>query len=774
MNVSENKVWYQREWFGRLLLLVIMATLLYLRFPDMLPTGGGKVIEPYGDGYKAYTVIAYHAKYDSTYRHFEGMNYPYGEHVVPAATQPILSNTLQFLKRGGWDLTDHVEDILHYSILLSILLCALFLYLIFRRLQLPILYSLLAAIGIAFLSPQFDRIISHYGLAHPEVIPLLFYLLMRYGERPNLKYSVLIALAVFFYAQIHFYYFAIMAFAISFFFLFWVLQRWRWKSIPLYLVHYTVQILLPFAYFHYWINILDPASDRTSAPWGFFAYRGRPEGTFISDVQPHLDVLRNKVLRVGYLDYEAFTYIGLVAVIGLLFILVRWISRLFRVKPVAAMAGKERYLNTLFFSSTVIVLFAFGLPFTIHGLDWLLEYAGPIRQFRSIARFVWVFYYAANIIVFTWLYHWLREKKWAWAVWAPALLLLLFEAYHFATHRDLRLDSVDREAYGRRFTDIEGIDYDDYQAIITVPYCSIGSDQIAWSCEGFIVQNALTLSVQTGLPTTSAMLTRTSISQTYNQFQLVMEPYRPPKLLEDLPGDKPFLVVFDVLKFEEQRERYAHFLEESKLIYAEDRLRLYEMPVSAFQQRIDNRRERINRELALADSLYTRVDGFVYTDSTANFVYESYDDHPAGDVYLGGGAYQGNMGDRNIIWEGPLPQQDTVPYRFHLWFYTGKDRYSRTTLSWEEYRPETGEVVNWRHEPAYNFFTILDSGWALLTQEFTPKEADTHFRFFLQNPPLGRTPLYVDELLIRPSGEHLYRETDGYVWMDNRWFAKEE
>lgn len=768
---SEQTAWYQKEWLGRLVLLLLMATLLYLRFPDMIPSGQGKVIEPYGDGYKAYTVIAYHAKYDSTYRHFEGMNYPYGEHVAPAATQPILSNSLKWLKNRGWDLTDRVKDILHYSILISILLCAVFLYLIFRRLQLPIWYSIPAAIGITFLAPQFDRIISHYGLAHPEVIPLTFYLLMRFGERPGLKVSLLMTLAVFIYSQIHFYYFAIMAFIITFFFLFWVLQRWRWKRIPMYFLHYSIQILLPFLYFHYWINILDPADDRTVSPWGFFAYRGRPEGTFISDVQPHLQWLRNEVLHVGYLDYESFTYIGLVAVLGTAVILVRWIAGLFKIKPIASMAGKERYLNALYLSSVVIVLFAFGLPFVITGLDWLLEYAGPIRQFRSIARFVWVFYFAINIIVFTWLYHWFKEKSWAPAVWIVALGILCFEAYHFAMYRDLRLDSVDRETYGRRFTDIEGINYDDYQAIITIPYCSIGSDQMAWSCEGFIVQNALTLSVQTGLPTTSAMLTRTSISQTYNQFQLVMEPYREPVILKDLPSEKPFLAVFDATKFEEERARYQHFLVGSRLIYSEGRLRLYEIPVQSFRDRIEIRKDSI-RATIQADSILFESNGFLSPDSAASFVYESYDQHPTGHVYLGAGAYEGVMEDYNIFWDDRLPNQQNRNFQLSFWLYVGQDRYSRSLLTWEEYKPDTGETIQWRKEPAYRFIQLLDNGWALIVLDFMPKQADTKQRFSLQNIPLRRASIYLDELLIQPLGQKLYKETEEYIWMDNRWFGK--
>ena len=600
---------------------------------------------------------------------------------------------------------------------------------------------------------------------------MLIYFLMRYGERPNLKYSLLIAVVVWVYAQLHFYFFAIAAFSISFFFLFWVLQKWRWKAIPMYFLHYTIQILLPLIYFQWWVNGLDTVSDRSKAPWGFMAYRGRPEGTFISEHQPHLEWLRNEVLKVGYIDFEAQTYLGLVAIIGLVILLVRWFKNLLRVKPVVDLGGKGRFLNAMFYAGLVLLLFGFGLPFTIHGLDWLLEYAGPIRQFRSVSRFIWLFYFVSNIIIFTWLYQSLKGKKWAWAIWIPAFVLLGYEAYHFSSFRDMRLDSVEREAYGKRFIDIDGINYNDYQAILTIPYCNIGSDQIAWECEGFIVQNTLTLSLHTGLPTTAAMLTRSSISQTFNQYQLIMEPYRSPALIKDLPSEKPFLVVFDVEKYEAEKERYEHLMASMRLIYAEGRLRLYELPISAFEKRIEERKAKIVATIQ-ADSLLHTVNNFLYTDSTANFIFKSYDETPAANVYLGSGAYQGAMEDYNIFWEGKLPNQQARPYRMLFWLYVGKDRYSRSRLAWEEIVLATGETVQWRGEPAYRFIKLLDNGWALISLDFTPQRTDTHHRFSLQNKPLMRAPLIMDELLIFPAEQHLYRETDNYIWENNRWFPK--
>ena len=771
--MMSDSCWYKKEWLWRVVLFSLMALLLWMRFPDMLPNARGKLIEPYGDGFKAYTVIIYHAKYDSSYTHFGGMNYPYGDHVVPAATQPILSNSLKWLKDHHLDLTDYIPDIVHYSMLISVMFCAFFLYLIFRRLEIPAWYSLLVATGITFLAPQFQRIASHYGLAHPEVLPLLFYLLMRYAEKPGLKYSGLVAGVVWFYAQIHFYYFAISILTISSFFFFWVVQKWDWQQIPRYLLHFSIQVLLPFLYFLWWVNGLDTVDDRPGTPWGFFYYRGLPEGTFISDQQPHLSWLRNEILHVGHVGFEAENYLGLVTVIGLGFLLFRWFRNPLRVKPVSDIAGKGRYLNAIFYTGLVLMLYGFGLPFVISGLEWLLEYAGPFRQFRSVGRFVWVFYFVSNMVVFSWLYHRLKGKRRAWMLWMPAILILAFEAYHLAMFRDLRLNEIDRFAAGRRFTDLPDIRYDDYQGILGIPLCHIGSSQLEWEIEGFIIQNVFAMSIQTGLPAMSAMLTRTSLSQTFNQYQLVMEPYRLPALLEDLPNQKPLLVVFDVLKYEAAPERYQHLLKYMRLVYGEDRLRLYELPVSAFAQMVKDRQEEV-RDRIDSDSTLNRLDGYYYTDSVLNFVYESYDQRPDPESYWGKGAYRGIMEEENVFLDGPLPQPAKGPYSLHVWLYIGKDRYSGTKLKWEEYLPATGESIQKQSESAFLFITLLDNGWALLTMDFTPLRDDSYHRFMMQNKPLMRAPLLLDEVLILPSGQELFRKMEGYIWLNDRWYPYSE
>ncbi|MEL7122685.1 MAG: hypothetical protein AAFO07_24775, partial [Bacteroidota bacterium] len=508
---------------GLLLLVIIGFLFLFFRFNDFFRTPNSRVVEPYGDGFKAYTVIWYHAKYDSTYSHFEGMNYPYGDHAVSSATQPIVSNTIKWISRNFYDISDYTIGIVNLSMLLSFLACMVVLYLIFVKLGMPVWYSILIAFGVGVLSPQTYRILAHYGLAHPVVMPLIFYLWLLFQEKRSWKYSVMMGLTLWFFAQVHFYYFAIIGFAVSLLFLFdFLLERMPWKKLPNYAMHYGIQIVIPLIYFFVWLYANDTVEDRNQYPWGFFAYRMHWEGLFTSLTQPHFRAI-NKLIEIRQLDYEAKSYLGFVAALGFLILLLRIFANQFRKLPLFEEVAGRKYLNTLFFTGISAFIFSLGIPFIIPGLEGLLDYTGPLRQFRSIARFAWIFFYTSNIIMFVMLFHWFKNSHRYLII--LAILILGFEAYNFNIHLKPDLDEVKEFEEGQRFSDIANIDFSKYQAIQTVPYYNIGSDNFWWEPEGFILQKSLTLSVQTGLPVTSAMLTRTSLSHTINLLQFAIEPY---------------------------------------------------------------------------------------------------------------------------------------------------------------------------------------------------------------------------------------------------------
>ena len=118
---------FQPKKYGWLILIVLSFILILLRFTEYFAFDTTKVIEPYGDGYKTYYAAQYHLKHDTSYSHFGGMNYPYGDHVIPGDCEPFLTNSAMFISKYLVDISDYGIQIVNFSMLLGILLCCLFL-----------------------------------------------------------------------------------------------------------------------------------------------------------------------------------------------------------------------------------------------------------------------------------------------------------------------------------------------------------------------------------------------------------------------------------------------------------------------------------------------------------------------------------------------------------------------------------------------------------------------------------------------------------------------
>lgn len=780
------------------LLASITSAILYWRFPDFFQHGNHWVIEPWGDGYQAYHAFLYHVEHDSTYSHYEGMNYPFGDHVIPGNCQPILGNVLKLL-----GLEDYALGVMHFSMLVSILLCAVFLFLILARLGLPAWVSIPAAIGITLLAPQIHRMSTHYGLAHPEVIPLVFYCLLRWEEREDWRWALALGLVNWIYPQIHFYFFAIIAFAITGYWGFrWICRR-DWKRLPKYAAHYALAVILPFIYFNWSMNWGDPVTDRSALPWGFFNYRAYPGGILTSPFEPHWKWLGEQVLRIKSYDFEARNYIGLTAMVGLATLLTGLVKRRFHrsilfpppktrsdggdssipptpqrglgssltpisgvVRPNEASPVSTSWFQYTLLSATAILIFAFGIPFILPGLEDWLNYTGPIRQFRSIGRFAWVFYYAANILAFFVIYRSLGKKSW---VMVFPLLLLLFEAYWYLREKDLRLDPIEDYEPGNRFTDIREINYDHYQALLPIPYFNLGSDQFWWDISGLVAQKSETVSIQTGLPLSGSHLTRTSRSQTLKQLQLVTEPYRLPAILADFPNEKPLLMAWDSIRHHQFGQDFLHLLDGALLLYEKKEFRLYELPLESFRERLDTRIATIRTRME-KDSLYER-DGWQLSDSSAAFVFQSFDHQKSANAYLGGGGFQGKMSDWNILFEGPLPAGEQKELVVSAWMFIDADLNARTDMEIQVFDPQSGTIKQSWHQQVRERVKVFDSnGWALIEWPINLEQTGLQIRWIFQNTTLGQQPIYLDELLIRPIGVDLYKNLGTSIWHNNRHY----
>jgi len=748
--------------------LVLTVLLLWWRLPDFPAYANTRVIEPYGDGYKAYATYLYHINHDSTYSWYQGMNYPFGDHVIPSDTQPLLANSVRWISNNLMDIRPYALGIYNWSMPLGIVLCSLFLFLILARVGLPWWYSVPIAVALTFMAPQWWRMISHFGLAHPEVLPILLYLLLLYDERPSWRISAWIGLSLFLFALLHFYYVAIMGMTIGLYFAFRVWRGREWRQVPLYAAHIALQVLLPAGILMWWMS-MGAVSDRTAQPAGYLLYLSIWESIFTSLSQPHWQWVNDHLIKIEQGDFEGYAYVGVVATLTTLFVLVRLPFGKFK-RPALEISGQHSgYFEALFWAAALILIFSFGYPFVIDHWDGLLNYAGPIRQFRSIGRFAWVFYYVINLVAFVWLYQQVKHR----AVMVLAILLLSVEAWYYNRGPDLKLDDIAEFSEGQTFLDIPGMDYSQYQAVLTVPYYNIGSDNLsAFGNDGFILQKSLTIGMQTGLPTTSAMLTRSSLSQTILQFQLMSEPYRRPVLLDSLADRRPFLLAVNTQKLAEayNRDWYGHLPEGAVLLHERGNLSLYALPLDLFEQRIAARRERLLRE---AESTNLHSDPpFLLDNPNFTFIYQSCDEQPSSRVYRGAGAWNKPVNKKQVLLDDRIPGQwPGGAYTFAAWVYIGDDLAARTRLDLEEYDPQSGAIL--QEFSTWFFFQIKlvdPSGWALVEYPFMPKSADSKLRFSVHNNMMPGRSLYVDDILIRATAAQMYQLGADGLWYNNRWF----
>lgn len=789
----------QKHRLGLWLLILLSCLTLYLRHGQIITAQPHQVIQGYGDAFNAYNLVKYHSKHDSTYTAFEGMAYPYGDHVIIASAIPLLSNSLKFLKDIGLDLTSYSNLLLHYSMLFSYIACAIFLYLILMRFALPPWYSIILAIALTFMSPQTERLFGHFGLAHLYAIPATLYFLMRFDEKPNWKTSSYLFLTVLLSSLIQFYFFAITAFMIAAFYFFSFLNKIRieknavkkWifprDSFFHYAIHFSFQVLLPYLIFTWWLAQYE-VPNRPNKPYGYTLFITYWEGLFISLKMPYFAWIDEHLIKIRRVNVEGRAYLGLVSVSVLITMLFFWLRHFFQKsffqkltiltsKKVGKISDNELklskgleqwvyddadFLKRLFAMSILLLLFSFGLPFSLPHCEWLLDYAGPIKQFRSVGRFNWIFYYVLNIVAFVFLYRKISKKIWL----LLPLSILIYEAWQFNHSRPYRMQEVPEFKRNFSFQERSTIDFNAYQALLPIPYFNIGTDNFDATLSGRIQQKSLALSMETGLPMLASMGNRSSVSRAYKLFQVVAEPYQKPSILTDFKNSKPLLLMVDSSK----TYRFPFLEEGTTFLETVDAMHFYELSLEAFTTRIDNRKKEIEKTRE-QDSTFYQYDSFLSQDSNAIIIHKGFDDQKTSNFYKGTGSLELDISSEQSVFKQSLDgfkKGDKVVVSFwcDLSTYPAATTFVKMQLS----HPHTKANL-WEFKPQIRYLIPIwdNNGWCLVEQTVEILEDNAIFELSIWNNEMGKHSFFLDELIIRKEGENIFHKDIPY-FKNNRYY----
>ena len=532
----------------------------------------------------------YHAAHDDDLMVSHAMNYPQGEHYTYSGLQPWIAMPLQLLRNMGVQNVERaVLPLMNLWIIVGVILCALFLYLLLTRLRLPMWYSVGSALVITLMSPQLLRMGGHISLSYYCVIPMLLYFSVCHMQTWRHVWAVAFGVTAFVFGLAHPYYYVFFA-VVAIFELGWMVWRChkkdvRWQRCA---VSFLLQFVLPTTLFLVATSIGIPEGERNPVPFGYYKYMASIEGLMLPYAKWYCD---NHSRLFGEVNWEGCSYIGLVAdivAIILLFLALRALFSRRRRKDFNATGNTE--LNVLLVASVALLIYALGVPLRWLPRNFATYLPSMLLHIRALARLEWLFCYVIGIVASYMLYHWwLRNKQTGRTViFVLAIVIACTEAlagnlknkawYGYNRWEDW----VDYDNNLPQNAWMQNFDTDRYQALLCMPGFNIGSELTDLYPDLDLYKRCAMISVRTGLPQICNYNSRGVIRQAWDRVALTRTAWNDFDLVQQLPSNRPLLVVAsnDSTKLSSTEKM---LLQEASLINVFSDVSLYELPISAFK-----------------------------------------------------------------------------------------------------------------------------------------------------------------------------------------------
>ncbi len=753
---------------GLLLTLGLSLSIVCIFYGKLLLHPCSTYFGAHGDGLQIYYETLFHTKFDTEYWRQNSINYPYGESIFFTGAMPFLNNLVKIFGPSAAPLG---VGLINLMMLFSPVIGAVFIYAIFRHLRLPWHYGALTATAIAFLSPQMMRMQGHYSLQWVFLIPALFYLLLRFYDYPSLWKSFAIAGLIFLGASTHLYFLAFFAaIAGPYWAILFITRDRGFGRITFVLKHASIQFLLPVIILQSLVMMSDHVPDRTTAPWGYFVYHSNIAGVLFPFGRPYEDFIRS-FCPPDRVEAEGIAFIGLAGIIGLVTIILIQLARLFsgRIKLLLSIT-ENKVLNIFFWTSVLLLWISCGHPFIGGHEDWL-AYFGPLRQFRSVGRFAWLFFYIINIITVYRLYRLIQQKKGvSYVVMIVITSLLFFDMYYnirgaqdqynnrIAALED-ESNSLPENAWLKKFNPKM------YQAILPLPYFHIGSENLCRvATDPEIVSCSYIVSLKTGLPMMGVTSARVSLGQTRKMVPLILDPIEEIPVLNDLPDKRPLLLVVREGLLDENERR---ILSLANPVGSSSEYKLFSLDPALLRTLMKMRYESVKTDYAAAEKFPAGI--FTSTDSLAPYFYQSFDQQK-GKAYRGKGSFEGKFQVNNTLYDSTF----SVPgnYLLNFWFnHIGDDIYPRTVIEIFATDPNGKAQPYYFLSNALTQLKAIDRNWALEELPITIPAANSHLKITVWNSEMKKNDFFeIDELLIRPAAVDLYQINNDTITRNNRTY----
>lgn len=706
-----------------------------------------------GDAIKNYYCYAWHIQHDLSFINYTGTNYPFGENHLYTDGTPLLANFIKCLPF----LKPYAIGIFNLSMLLSLTLCSVLLYNIFRLARVRELFSVLAAFGIMVLCPQVLRYEGHFALSYGFCIPLVIYQLLLYELRneKKIRLTVMIGFTVLCILFIHPYLGMICnAFVVFYWLGKLISERKNLRSL---VFPFLVQALFPFICYYVFLKLTDHHSGRVAKPYGFHYFLASIETVFISTHKPFRHLL-SQLYPITEQNGEGIAYVGittLLCLLGLPYLVYKRRAEISSLCKQSAMAKSYVYMGIAAFA---LLLFAMGYPFKWH-MDWLLDYMPAIEQFRSPGRFAWVFYFVATIgtIVIIDRYF-IPKANTRLRTSIISLLLVLFTVegvpYHMDMHKrhfpenQFKYGNLDAE----RKEIVELLKKQRPQAIIPLPFFHYGTDfyNIVGSVD--ISNTSLLMSYHSGIPVMASLTPRNSLTEAEQLIQVISNDVIEKQIALKVNADKPFIIIC--------RKEWLSEEEQALLAKAEllSETRHYIVKKVSHEALFHNSSPEKLKEIEANKHAYIPYEDFLLSD-TSYFIYKEFDDLP-------GQVYTGNVNEENVLLKilRHTLQKDVV-YELSFRYHTRDRLDNNNELVVREIQGEKHILAQQNMMDMPN----LQHGKTLATLAFKTDHPEQAIEICLLGKSDREKVFYVDKLMIREKRVNVYKRIYSENYKDSVW-----
>lgn len=721
------------------------------------------VFAPNGDGIKNYYAYLFHARYDESFWHFGGMNYPYYEHMVYTDGHPLLSWLIHI---SG--LSEYGIGILNFAMLLSFPICTFFLFKILRHYGIETTWAIVASVVITFLSPQVYRMTGHLSLAYVFAIPGMWWLLIQVIKKQSFLWSFGIALYLMMFFFTHPYLGMILAFLCVFY---WMtatmLNKKNWKENCL---HVLIQVILPLTIFQVLVALTDTHENRIGEPAGFFNYYASWKSIFVPHDGPLAFLARDFEVNIG--NWESWSYVGFFsAVFG--WIILIYVFRRRKVLDFKHVLRKE--IAVFMIAAWLVLLFAFCFPLKYSFLRDVVDLFGPLKQFRVLGRFAWVFYYVFTVFLVVGLYQiYQREKrKIVYAlVFFGGMLFGILEFYPVHTVVAQAVSQSKNVFHEKEISSemkevVEFVKSEKFDAILFLPFQHMSSENIMLLGTEQANYDAFLLSYHTGLPLMNDVTSRMSMTEAIKFNNFFSPEFIEKDLCYDLPIDARIAIVKnqDGIKYDERR-----LVHSSEKIFENSNFKVFEFSSNAWNTRY------YFDELMEADQQAKADVGMGWRADSTNvwFEYESFDSDQ-GENFAGGGALHKFKGGYDVVYELPVSGLDSGLYTLSFWYYLGVDRPDVLAVAEQD---STGDrKAFWFDTFDVSQSTFVVNNWCFVTMEFYVSPEIEKINLLITGNGNGE-PFYLDELLIHKTNQaELFKHANmngvDYVVKNNYWVRRD-